>query len=62
MDPILRKKLRMLIAAEKGAGNLATVLKKRIHNGLREAFRPRTRRIIGALPGSRPPRCGVRLP
>jgi hypothetical protein len=30
VDPILRKKLRMLMAAEKGAGNLATVLEKRI--------------------------------
>ncbi len=29
-DPILRKKLRMLLAAEKGAGNLATELVKRI--------------------------------
>jgi hypothetical protein len=30
IDPILRKKLRMLLAAEKGAGNLATELERRI--------------------------------
>jgi hypothetical protein len=30
VDPILRKKLRMLLAAEKGAGNLAAELEKRI--------------------------------
>ena len=30
VDPILRKKLRMLLAAERGAGNLAIELEKRI--------------------------------
>ena len=30
VDPILRKKLRLLLAAERGAGNLAIELEKRI--------------------------------
>ena len=39
VDPVLRNKLRMLLAAERGAGNLATVLEKRIRTiGRSRAF------------------------
>jgi hypothetical protein len=67
VDPILRKKLRLLLAAEKGAGNRAAELEKRIRTigrsrsivdwekrkGLEQEFDPeRRRRNDGAAPVS----------